>query len=106
MKNQIQQPKLDLKGNAIMSLALGTISFFPYIIILFLAFYWISPMGPNIPTYMSFIFFSFFPLISILGLILGIKGLQSSKKFFAILGIILCSISLLLRLILFTYNAK
>jgi hypothetical protein len=107
MKTQINKP--DQKGKAIASLAIGIIG----AIFLFL---WIdsrfSETGIGKTIYHSF--FSIFGLnttvilldfsfiwvffLSIFGFVLGIKGLISSKKSLAVLGLILCGLDLIFSL--------
>lgn len=97
MANQVsQKTKTDPKNKAIASLVLGVITIFPVAIITSLDYFFYFPIS------FSFIFFIFrfiFPLFSIPGLFLGILGLKSTKRKFAIAGIILCAISLLVLLV-------
>jgi len=84
-----KQTKPDHKVKAIVSFVLGIISVIPFFIFIL---YWFFPI--------SFIFS--FPymgstsfIAGLVGLILGIIGLKSSKKKIAIAGIILCIIGVL-----------
>ena len=84
--NTNQQPKSDQKGKAIASLILGIISILPLIE----AFLF--------PTEAIRYFLIRTPPIAIIGLILGIMGLKSTKRNLAIVGTVLCVISLLVLL--------
>jgi hypothetical protein len=114
-----KQTKPDPKGKAIASFALGIIS-----VILSLSL-WLTIWLPLImPGYLALpwlwlgkllyilaphpflgIFIGFIPaiILGFVGLILGIKGLKSSKNIFAKVGIILNIIGILLSGLLFTY---
>jgi len=95
-----KQTKPDPKGKAIASFVLGMVSIIP--IVLFLSIY-IIPFGEGEGghwqrgLFILFIgFVSIFTMIvGLIGLILGIKDLKSTKRNFAIVGIILCVIGLL-----------
>jgi len=50
----------------------------------------------------AFLIYLFIPLIGIMGIIFGILGLKSTKKKFAIAGIVLCLIGLIVPPILFS----
>jgi hypothetical protein len=49
----------------------------------------------------AFLIYLFIPLIGIMGIIFGILGLKSTKKKFAIAGIVLCLIGLIVPLYYF-----
>ncbi len=102
MANQVtQQIKLNSDGKATASLVLGIISFTPLIIIEILRR--VAPimeLGPLI----NFVFFQLGPLIGIIGLILGVLSLKSTKRNFAITGIVLCLIGLLVPLYYFIFG--
>jgi hypothetical protein len=49
----------------------------------------------------AFLIYLFIPLIGIIGIIFGILGLKSTKKKFAIVGIVLCLIGLIVPLYYF-----
>ena len=98
MGDQVAQSKgIDQKGKAITSLILGIISILPLIGRIFVI-YWIKtiPAGELIRYLLMRI-----PLLAFIGLILGILGLKSTKKNFAIAGIILCLIGLIIPLYYF-----
>lgn len=100
MTNQtIQQPKIDQKRSAIASLVLGIISIILYLIPGLFLFFGMNPMSP--PSILNIVFLS--PLLDLLGLILGILGLKSTKRNFAIAGIILCLVGLLVPLYYFLF---
>jgi len=87
MTDQINQhSKLDPKEKAIVSLVLGIVS------VILLMSIRLIPMA--LASLGSFVVGVLLPLISIAGLILGVIGLKSTKKNFAITGIVLCLISL------------
>jgi len=92
----IQQSKSDPKGKAIASLILGIISFTPIVTQLMMPFiyYLISPIRGIIVLFLRGIL-----ILSIVGIILGILGLKSSKRNFAITGIVLNTIGFLAPLI-------
>jgi len=91
-----QQTKLDAKNTAIISLILGIISVIPII-------QFLSSENPSaFRAFHSLKTVLFLSAFSILGMILGIKGLNSSKKKLAIGGIIF-SIVGVLGLIFFLY---
>jgi len=93
----IQQSKFSPENKAISSLRLGLIS----VSLLIIGVFMNSGFGEVIPItefhsrILSMILCLASPLIALLGLIFGIKGLKSSKKKFAIIGIGLCGIVLL-----------
>jgi len=98
MRNKnIQQKEIDSNWKAIISLISGIISILPLIGRLFVV-YWIKtiPAGEFIGYFLTKT-----PLLAFIGLILGIFGLKSAKRNFAIAGIILCSIGLLVPLYYF-----
>lgn len=98
MVNQINQQSKEKK--ALISLILGIVNLVIMIAIELLRR--ITPimvLGPII----NFVFFQINPLIAIIGLIFGIIELKSIKRNFAITGIILCSIGLLVPLIYFLF---
>jgi len=101
MINQVKrQSKINSKGKAITSLVLGIISMGPFIIAkLLIIIAPIPQLGPIVSTF----FFQIGPLIAIIGLVLGIMGLKSTKRNFAIAGIILCLIGLLVPLYYFLF---
>lgn len=87
MINQIiQQSTLDGKGKATTSLILGIVS------VILLISIRLIPMA--LASFGSFVVGIILPLIAIIGLILGILGLKSTKRNFAIAGILLCTIGL------------
>jgi hypothetical protein len=98
IENQMEQSKKeDQKGKAIASLILGIVSILPLVGRIFII-YWIKtiPAGELLVYLLTRT-----PLIAFLGLILGILGLKSTKKKFAIAGIILCLIGLIVPLYYF-----
>lgn len=102
MTNQIAQQSKSISINkAITSLVLGIISIIPFIIIelmsRLLPVMWLSTIN------ISIIFFLIAPLIALIGLISGVMGLKSTKKNFAIAGIVLCVIGLLVPLYYFLF---
>jgi hypothetical protein len=98
-----QQPKPDPKWKAIASFVLAVIA-----LLLLSPIYRRSPlMNPwdlllyfprIIARWGILLYFFFILIIAVWGLILGRKGLSSTKRNWAILGILLCIISLLLCL--------
>lgn len=100
--NQRFQPSQ--RGKAITSLVLGAISGFPMImfIILLEFLHFIPPMTTT--PFLNIIFFPMLPLIAIIGLIFGIKSLKSTKRNFAVVGIILCVIGLVIPLYYFLFQ--
>jgi hypothetical protein len=103
MTNQVnQQPKPNPKGKAVVSLLLGIISGISVITII-IVIELLSRFGglPMVMPLAEFVFYRMAPLIAIIGLILGILGLKSTKRNFAIAGIILCLIGLLTPLYYF-----
>jgi len=103
MNQTIQQSKFDPKGKAITALILGIISGFPIITFVLLVefLHFIPPMTPM--PILNVIFFPILPLIAIVGLIFGILSLKSTKRNFAIVGIVLCLIGLLVPLYYFLF---
>ena len=104
MTNQnIQQSKTDHKGKAIVSLVLGVISITPFIILklmIYLGGKGIIAISGELSVYgAGYVFYLIAPAVGLVGLILGILGLKSTKKNFAIAGIVLCVIALLVLLI-------
>jgi hypothetical protein len=92
MEQTFEQLKPDRKVKAIASCVLGFISIIPifnYILMLnevksfFRSGYLLYPSIPFLNLLGPFLF----PILGIIGLILGITGLKSSKRIFAILGI-------------------
>ena len=100
MANQINsQLKSDPKTKAFISLILGIVSGVPTIYALMINLFDIK-ISMAESALMGFIL----PrgaLLAVVGLIFGVLGLKSSKKNFAIAGIILCSIGLLVPLYYF-----
>jgi hypothetical protein len=92
-----QSKKEDQKGKAIASLILGILSILP-LIGRFFVIYWIKtiPAGELLTHLLVRA-----PLLASLGLIFGVLGLKSTKKKFAIAGIILCLIGLIVPLYYF-----
>ncbi len=90
MANQVhQQLKFDPKGKAIASLLLGSIGVvLPF---LFLIMSWTTY---SYPILWAPIFSPVELVIIIIGLILGNMGLKSTKRNFALLGIIMCLVGL------------
>jgi hypothetical protein len=100
MTNQInRQLKSDSKIKAFVSLILGIISSSPamYSLVVNLFNIHISMEESALIGFML----SREPLLAVIGLILGILGLKSTKRNFAIAGIILCLIGLLTPLYYF-----
>ena len=87
MNNQsiVQQPKRNLKGKAIASLIIGIITN------IFNIFALLSPMSGISVVNLFSVFF-----LALVGVVLGVGGLQSTNKNLAITGIILCIIALIL----------
>lgn len=108
MANQnIYQSKFNSKRKifAVASLLLGIISgifiIIPIILVELLSYLEKLPMAIPLA---EFVFFQITPLITIIGLILGIMGAKSTKRKFAIAGIILCVIGLLVPLYYFIFR--
>lgn len=98
--NQItQQPKFDPKRKAIASLIFGIISISPNIFLPLLADIIPFAIAPLLGFYLFLIIF----LFAIIGLVFGILGLKSTKRNFAIAGIVLCLIGLLVPLYYFLF---
>jgi len=95
MENQsiVQQPKRDPRGKAITSLVFGAFG----LIVSIIFTYFIPSVISMIILYVAFI-------MALIGLVLGISGLRSTKKKLAILGIILCISTLILVLKIFLYG--
>lgn len=96
-----QQQKSDSRSKAIISLVFGIISIFfttaPRLIDHF--FYFPMEFG-----FILFLFSFVTPfLFGIVGLLFGIMGLKSTKRSFAIAGIVLCGIGLLVPLYYFLF---
>jgi len=103
MTNQIGQ-KLNpvLEGKAIVSLILGIISGISILaIILLIELLTRLERLPMSMPLAEFIFYGIAPFIGIIGIVFGISGLKSTKRKFAIVGIILCLIGLLVPLYYF-----
>ncbi len=116
MNNQTN--KIDQKGKAIASLAIGIIGIISLFSLLSLLLpknlqMWgelIVTVLEKSPKFLRWILsvdfmydFIFIFFLSILGIFLGIKGLKSSKKIVAISGVILCTIDLIFSLFLGYY---
>ncbi len=87
MTNQTtQQSTLNAKGKATASLILGIVS------VILLISIRLIPMA--LASFGSFVVGIILPLIAIIGLILGVLGLKSTKRNFAIAGVVLCAIGL------------
>lgn len=105
-KLNTQQPSPDSKGKAIVSLVLGAISV--GLLLLLYGIIWAmimsgiteetSRMGVFL---MSFLFSAL--LSALVGLILGIIGLKSTKRNFAIAGIVLSSVGLIVPIMYFVF---
>jgi hypothetical protein len=100
MVNQIKRiSKQNSTWKALVSLILGALSgiliMAPFTILL--PFGGLMELGPLV----AFVEFKIVPLLAFLGLILGILGLKSTKKKFAIAGIVLCLIGLIVPLYYF-----
>ena len=100
MSNQIKQAsKHNSTWRAFTSLILGILTgiliITPFTILL--PFGELMELGPVI----AFVEFKIVPLLALIGLIFGILGLKSTKKNFAIAGIILCLIGLIVPLYYF-----
>jgi len=106
MVNQLnQQSNPNPKGKAIASLVMGIISGISVITII-ITIELLTRLGalPMTPMPLGeFMFYWIDPLIAIIGLILGVLGLKSTKRNFAIAGIILCLIGLLFPLYYFLF---
>ena len=107
MKKQITQHSSSEK-NAIISLVLGILSGGLFGLMILIAeltarYIQVPPVGllEMFGSFLAILVFLFIPLLGIIGLILGIFGLKSAKRNFAIAGIILCSIGLLVPLYYF-----
>jgi len=96
------QIKHNQRGKAIGSLILGiinvTIGILPGLFLLL----GMNPMAPSPILNIVFLL----PLLAFIGFFLGIKGLKSTKRNCAIVGIILCGISVLLPLLPIIYFLK
>jgi len=100
MVNQIKQvSKYDSGWKALISLILGILS----VILIMAPFKILLPFGAlmGLGPLIAFIEFKIVPLLAFIGLILGITSLKSTKRKFAIAGIILCLIGLLIPLYYF-----
>jgi uncharacterized membrane protein HdeD (DUF308 family) len=87
MNNNQSISKTDSKWKAIVSLSLGIVS------IISIVFAFSFPI-PGVSTLILYIAF----FLAIIGLILGVGGLRSTKKKLAIVGIALCIIAFILFL--------
>lgn len=103
MINQVsRQSDLSQKRKAFASFVLGILSAISIIAReLILPSLRLSPQLPSFLQTILFIVFFIMPLASIVGVILGILGLKSAKRNFAIAGIVLCAIGLLVPLYYF-----
>jgi len=100
MTNQVKsQSKINSKGKAIASLVFGIISISPNILVRLLVDIIPFAIAPVI----GFFLFIITSLGAIIGLILGIMGLKSTKRNFAIAGIVLNAIGLLVPLVYFLF---
>lgn len=106
MVNQINQQSKDKK--ALISLILGIVSQLSVVILL------LNLIGDSLSTSIIFIpmplvhligyfVFVIFPFVAIIGLILGVLSLKSTKRSFAIVGIILNSAGILFPLLYFLF---
>ena len=82
----IQQSKTDLGRKATISFILGIVN------VILLTSIRLIPMA--LASFGSFVVGIILPLVAIIGLIFGILGLKSTKRNFAIAGILLCVIGL------------
>jgi len=96
------ETKFDSRGKAISSFIFGIISgastVLPIVIVELLTYLKSLPM---VLPGLELIFYWIAPSTAIIGLIFGILGLKSTKKKFAIAGIILCLIGLIVPLYYF-----
>jgi len=105
MNDNLSTQTSNSKRKAITSLALGIISVIPII-----TREWILPslvLAPMLPPILELIFFIIFfilPLFGLPGVILGMIGLKSTKRNFAIAGIILCIIGLVTPILYFVFS--
>lgn len=100
MENQItQSPKSNSKGKAVASLVLGVISMTLGLMPEVFLFLGMNPMAPSPILNIVFLL----PIVALFGVILGILGLKSTKRNFAIVGIVLCIIGLLVPIIFFLF---
>jgi hypothetical protein len=100
MTNQVDfQFKFNQKAKALISLILGIVSSIPVIYSVIINLFNI-PISMEESASIGFIL-SKEPLLAVIGLILGILGLKSTKKKFAIAGIVLCLIGLIVPLYYF-----
>jgi uncharacterized membrane protein len=98
MRNQtLQQPQLDPKGKAIISLVLGIVSILLGLLPTLFLGLGMNPMAPSPILNIVFLL----PLVVLIGIVFGILGLKSTKKKFAIAGIVLCLIGLIVPLYYF-----
>jgi hypothetical protein len=100
MINQIKQisrynPTWSAFISLISGILIGILIITPFTILL--PFGRLMELGPLV----AFVEFKIVPLFAFLGLIFGILGLKSTKKKFAIAGIILCLIGLIVPLYYF-----
>lgn len=100
MNQNIQQTKPNPQAKATTSLIVGVIAGILIIIQRALPHFALAP-GPSVLVLFAIIITWLIPIFSLIGLILGILGLKSTKRNFAIAGIILCLIGLLLPLYYF-----
>lgn len=115
--HQTQQPKSTPKRETIaslISLLLGIVSIVPTIIVLLLVLL-LFLTAPEAMTFflglgwiikVAYPFYGMSILTAIIGIILGIVGLKSTKRKFAITGIVLCVSGLLLSLAFFLFLEK
>ncbi len=109
-----QQIKSDPKGKAMASLIVGIISLLLLLIWAVELWCFISSrsIGCNIedlfkklPIELQMVINTFqIPLLPVIGLILGIFGLKSTKKDLAKIGIIMCGVSFICSLIILLYG--
>ena len=100
MANSInQQSEPDSKRKAIFSLILGLISLILGLFPLLFLFLGMNPMAPSRILNIVFLL----PITILVGLIFGIMGLKSTKRNFAIIGIVLSVIGLLVPLYYFLF---
>ncbi len=98
MNQNIQQAKSDQKGKAITSLMVGIITGILIVIRIVLPSLALAP-GPSVLALFAIIITWLIPFFSLIGLILGITGLKSTKRNFAIIGILLSVVGLLAPLV-------
>jgi hypothetical protein len=90
-----QYSKFDSKGKAVTSLILGIISIIPGMIVYFAP----GLQMVNFWRIIGIILWIILPFVALIGVILGIMALKSTKRNVAIAGIVLCGIGLIMPII-------